>query len=93
MCWWENCLFRKASSLDLLGPARAGVQTAMKSNSVGGFGRTPPPFFKMVYGGVLRVFFDADTPFLRKIFWWYSFGLHIQSFVIAPDSATFDFVP
>ena len=31
VCWWKHCLFRKASSLDLLGPARAGVQTAMSS--------------------------------------------------------------
>ena len=30
--WWKPCLFRKASSLDLLGPARAGVQTAMSSS-------------------------------------------------------------
>ena len=26
------------------------------------------PFFKIVCGGVLRVFFDADTPFLRIFF-------------------------
>ena len=39
---------------------------------MGGFG-TPPPFLKMVRGGVLRVFFDADTPILRNFFWWYSF--------------------
>ena len=32
VCWWKHCLFRKASSLDLLGPARAGVQTAMSSS-------------------------------------------------------------
>ena len=44
-----------------------------KSDSVGVFG-TPPPFLKMVCVGVLRVFFDADTPFLRKnfllVFFW-----------------------
>ena len=38
-----------------------------KSDSVGGF--ETPPFLKMVYGGVLRVFFfNADTPFLRNFF-------------------------
>ena len=28
-CWWKTCLLRKASSLDLLGPARAGINMAM----------------------------------------------------------------
>ena len=63
-----------------------------KSDSVGGFEN--PPFFT---NGVWRVFkgffFDADTPNLRIFFWCYSFGLHMQSFVLAPNSATFDFVP
>ena len=31
-CWWKACLYRKAYSLDLLGPAPAGVQTAMSSS-------------------------------------------------------------
>ena len=39
------------------------------------------------------MFFDVDTSFVRIFFPWYSFGLHIQSFVFAPNSATFDFVP
>ena len=39
------------------------------------------------------MFFDADTSFVRFFLWWYSFGLHIQSFVLARNSATFDFVP
>ena len=69
-----------------------GGAVSEKSDSVGGFGN-PPPFLKMVYGGVVRVFFNANTPFLRNFFWWYSFGLHIQSFALAPNSATFDFVP
>ena len=69
-----------------------GVGVSEKSDSVGGF-ENPPLFLKMVCGGVLRVFFDADTPILRNFFCWYSFGLHIQSFVLAPNSATFDFVP
>ena len=38
------------------------------------------------------MFFDADTSFVR-FFLWCSFGLHIESFVLAPNSATFDFVP
>ena len=63
-----------------------------KSDSVGVFEK-PPPFSKMVCGGVLRVFLDADKPFPRKFFWWYSFGLHIQSFVLPPNSATFHVVP
>ena len=37
-----------------------------KSDSVGVFEN--PPIFKMVCGGVLRVFFDADTPFVRNFF-------------------------
>ena len=32
------------------------------------------------------MFFDADTSFVR-FFWWYSFGLHIPRFVLAPNSA------
>ena len=40
------------------GVGRGGVSE--KSDSVGGF--EPPLFFKIVRGGVLRVFFDADTP-------------------------------
>ena len=60
-----------------------------QSDSVGGFGTPPPPFSKMLCGGFLRVFFDANTPFLRKFIGWYSFGLHIQSFVFAPNSVTF----
>ena len=62
-----------------------------KSDSLGCF--EPPHFFKMVRGGVLRGFFDAHTSFVRFFLWWYSFGLHIQSFLLAPNSATFDFVP
>ena len=52
----------------------------------------PPPFLKIVRGGFLWVFFDAKTPFMRKFFWWYSSGLHIQSFILAPNLATFDIV-
>ena len=35
------------------------------------------------------MFFDVDTPFLRNFFWWYSFGMHIQSFegLRAPEKA------
>ena len=39
------------------------------------------------------MFFEAHASFLRFLFWCCSFGLHIQSFVLAPNSATFDFVP
>ena len=39
------------------------------------------------------MFFDAHTSFVRFFFWCFYFGLHIQSFVLAPNSATFDFVP
>ena len=69
-----------------------GGGVSEKSDTVGGFEK-PPPFLKMVRGGVLRVFFDAHTSFVRFVFWCCSFGLHIQSFVLAPNSATFDFVP
>ena len=55
--------------------------------------KPPPPFLEMVRGGGLRVFFDAHTSFVRFFFWCCSFGLHIQSFVLAPNSATFDFIP
>ena len=59
-----------------------GDQFRMDVSRGGGFLRNliawgvlnPPPFFKMVCGGVLRVFFDADTPFVRKkilvVFFW-----------------------
>ena len=41
---------------------RGGV--SKKSDSVGGF--EPPPLLKMVRGGFLPVFFDADRAFVRK---------------------------
>ena len=47
-------------------PTRRGGGSK-KSDSVRGFG-TPPLFLKMLCGGVLRVFFDTDTPFLRIFF-------------------------
>ena len=49
-----------------------GEGVSQKSDSVGGF-EPPPPFSKMVRGGVLRVFFDADTSFVRfflVVFFW-----------------------
>ena len=50
-----------------------------KSYSAGGFEKMRS-FLKIVRGGVLRVFCDAETPFVRKSFSRYSFALHIQSF-------------
>ena len=34
MCWWKHCMFRKACSLDLLGPAHAGAQITMSSSGI-----------------------------------------------------------
>ena len=47
--------------------SRGGGGGSEKSDSVGGF-ENPPPFFKTVRGGFLRVFFDADTSFVRFFF-------------------------
>ena len=58
------CSFLSAMLRFLKPQPKGGVSE--KSNSVGGF--DPPPFLKTVRGGFLRVFFDADTPFLRKLF-------------------------
>ena len=57
----------------------------------GGVG-TPPFFLKWSVGGFEGVFRYTHTPFLRKIF----FGgilLDRTSTVLAPNAATFDFVP
>ena len=43
--------------------------------------------------GVFKGVFGGRHTISRKIFWWYFFGLHIQTFVLAPNSAPFDFVP
>ena len=52
-----------------------------------------PPFFTTgVWGGFKGVFRRRHT-ISTKNFSWYSFGMHIQSFVLAPNSATFDIVP
>ena len=53
-----------------------GGGVSQKSDTVGDF-EPPPPFLKMVRGGVLRVFLDAHTSFVRFFFWCCSFGLHI----------------
>ena len=54
----------------------------------------PPPFFKNgPRGGFKGVFRRTHIICAIFFFWCCSFGLHIQSFVLAPNSATFDFVP
>ena len=63
-----------------------------KSNSVGGF-ETPPPFFENGLRGGFKGVFRRRHIICANFFSWYSFGLHIQSFVLAPNLATFDFVP
>ena len=55
---------RYVATIPLVGQ---GVGVSENSDSVGGFEK-PPLFLKMVCGGVLRVFFDADTPILRIFF-------------------------
>ena len=64
---------------------------SQKSDTMRGFG-TPPPFLKWSVGGFKGVFRCRHTV-CAKFFWWYSFGLHIHSFVLVPNAATFDFVP
>ena len=73
-------------------PTRIRRGVSHKSDSVGGFG-TPPPLFTNCLWGDFKGVFRRKHTLHAKIFWWYSFGLDIQSFVLAPDAATFDFVP
>ena len=75
--------------MTIQGGGGGGVE---KSDSVGGF-ETPPPFFKNGPRGGFKGVFRPTHIIYAIFFWWYSFGLHIQSFVFAPNSATFDFVP
>ena len=75
--------------LSLHGRDHGGVSE--KSDTVGGFEKPPPPL-KMVRRGVLRVFFDAHTSFVRFFSGVVLLDCAFRVLSLLP-MATFDFVP